>query len=103
MSGWDLRNVSGGQDFQLREGNVVLCWIDQDREAGFLGDLKELRREDCRIDASFTQGRESRAGAAGLENRHVFVGDQAVALKNECAPKSEALPKREIASRLPFS
>jgi len=49
----------------------------------FLARLKKLWRQDSRINAALAQGRELGAGAAGLENRHVFVGSETVTLQNQ--------------------
>ncbi len=86
VAGGDVRlsfeKRPGGNHFELRKGDVVLGRVDQNGEAGFLGEAEKLRGQNRRIDAALAQGREPGAGAAGLEKRHVFIGNEAVTLQN---------------------
>src|SRR6266480_1216851 len=50
---------------------------------------------------SGVQRGETRAGSADLKKRNIFVRDQAIAWKINRDPKSETLPKREMACLLP--
>ena len=54
--------------------------VGEHREPDFLSDIEKLRSQDRRVHAPLAQRRQARAGAAGLKDRDVLIGDEAVSL-----------------------